>query len=251
MSLVLPITETEAMMVNPSQMIIYSQPKMGKTTLLSKLKGCLILDLEKGTKYVKSLNVQVTSLDDPGDDTSLENVIREIYKAGYDKVTKTYTPTYEYIALDTITKLEEWCEAYATKMYMETPQGKNFKGKSVLELPQGAGYFWLREALKLWVNRLKLVSKHLIIVAHLKEKMIDKNGTEVTTKDIELVGKNRTNMCADSDAIGLLYRENGKMKLCFKTSDEVTCGSRCDHLKGKIVDMEDSKGNVTWDNVFV
>ena len=36
-------------------MIIFSQPKIGKTTLLAQLDNNLILDLEKGTSFIDAL----------------------------------------------------------------------------------------------------------------------------------------------------------------------------------------------------
>ena len=62
------------------------------------------------------------------------------------------------MAIDTISKLEEWCEAEAKTIYMQTPMGKNFEqknpGASVLSLPNGAGYLYLRIAYKKWIDRL-------------------------------------------------------------------------------------------------
>jgi len=44
---------------NPRTMIIYSQPKMGKTTALAQLDDCLILDIENGSEYVDALKINV------------------------------------------------------------------------------------------------------------------------------------------------------------------------------------------------
>ena len=47
----LPTQVVKSKTVNPSLLTIFGQSKVGKTTMLSKLDNCLIIDTEKGTKY--------------------------------------------------------------------------------------------------------------------------------------------------------------------------------------------------------
>jgi hypothetical protein len=84
---------------------------------------------------------------------------------------------------------------------------------------------------------------------------VEKAGKEVSAKDVDLTGKIQKNTCAYADAIGYLYRD-GKDKnvLTFATSDEIVCGSRQEHLKGKtfvISEMTDNGLITHWDQVFV
>ena len=113
---------------------------------------------------------------------------------------------YKYIAIDTITQLEVWCEDEAKKMYQATPMGKNFdqdnKGLSVLTLPQGAGYLYLRKAFMKWFFVCPKLADHVIFVGHLKDKYLTKNGKEVKANDLSLSGKLREITCANADAIG-------------------------------------------------
>ena len=48
------------MSLNPKVLLLYGAPKVGKTTMLSKLDDCLIIDTEKGTNmleaYVQEVN---------------------------------------------------------------------------------------------------------------------------------------------------------------------------------------------------
>ena len=110
-SMELPTKKVKACRKSPKNMIIYGAPKIGKTTVLSKLDNCLIIDLENGSDMLDALKIKANSL------SELADVGRSIMKA--DK-------PYKYIAIDTISKLEEWCEAEGKNIYMKTPMGKNF-----------------------------------------------------------------------------------------------------------------------------
>ncbi len=214
-------------------MIIYGPPKIGKTTVLSQLKDCLIIDLEAGSDMVDALKVKVNSLKELGE------VGKAIIKEG---------KPYKYVAIDTISKLEEWCEEDAKKLYMATPMGKNFEtknpGMSVLALPNGAGYLYLRMAYKKWIDRLNLLADHVILVGHLKDKMLEKKGKEVAVKDLDLTGKIKQITCANADAVGYVYREDDKTMVSFNSLEDVTAGSRCDHLKGQTMPLQ-------WSNIFI
>jgi|TARA_B100000963_G_scaffold350031_1_gene359753 hypothetical protein len=229
----LPKKVVKASRKSPKNMVIYGPPKIGKTTALSQLKDCLIIDLEDGSDMVDALKVQVESLAE----------LAEVGKA----IMKDNKP-YKYIAIDTITKLEEWCEQDAKKIYMATPMGKNFEqknpGASVLSLPNGAGYLYLRIAYKKWIDRLNKLADHIILVGHLKDKMLEKKGKEVASKDLDLTGKIKSITCANADAIGYIYREDDKTMISFNSLDDVTAGSRCDHLKGQTMPLE-------WSNIFI
>jgi hypothetical protein len=229
----LPKTKVKATRKSPKNMIIYGAPKIGKTTVLSQLDDCLILDLEEGSDMVDALKVKVKSL-------------KELGEAG--KAIHEAKKPYKYVAIDTISKLEEWCEADAKVLYMQTPMGKNFEqknpGASVLSLPNGAGYLYLRIAYKKWIDRLNTLADHIILVGHLKDKMLEKKGKEVAVKDLDLTGKIKQITCANADAVGYLYREDEKTMVSFDSMDDITAGSRCDHLKGKTMPLE-------WSKIFI
>ena len=139
MSIVLPTSKVAPEIKSPRVLIIFSKPKTGKTSLLSALDNCLILDLESGTKYVNALKVEAKTFED----------IREIGKA----IKEAGNP-YKYIAVDTVTALEEIVIPYAELLYSKSPMGKNWfnpgggkeKYGNILGMPGGAGYLWTRQA---------------------------------------------------------------------------------------------------------
>ena len=104
----LPKAKVKASRKSPKNMIIYGPPKIGKTTVLSQLDDCLIIDLEDGSDMVDALKVKVNNL------SELQSIGTAIMKQGR---------PYKYIAIDTISKLEEWCEVEAKSIYKETHMG--------------------------------------------------------------------------------------------------------------------------------
>ena len=90
--LVLPTATVKAVIKSPKNLIIFSKPKTGKTTLLSQLPNCLLIDLEGGSDYVDAMKIKANNIKE------LMDIEAAIIKAG---------KPYKYIALDTITALED------------------------------------------------------------------------------------------------------------------------------------------------
>lgn len=232
MSIILPTAKTPASLVNPKVLVLYGPPKVGKTTVLAQLENCLILDFEDGTDHIDSLHLKVTSL------AHLAEVCAEI---------RNQNRPYKYIAMDTVTSMETWCEELATTNYKNSVIGKNFDGKSVLELPKGAGYLHLRLAFAEVSQMVASVTSHLIQVGHIREKFLEKDTQEASAKDLDLTGKIRNIVCSRADAIGYMYRRPGMntpLEVSFMTTNEVNCGSRCDHLKGKLFEFD-------WNKIYL
>jgi len=229
----LPKTKVKASRKSPKNLVIYGPPKIVKTTVLSQLENCLIIDLEDGSDMVSALKVKANSL------AELAEIGKAIIADG---------KPYKYIAVDTVTQLEVWCESEGKAMYQQTPMGKNFDpkntGLSILSLPNGAGYLYLRLAYKKWFDRLNKLADHVILVGHLKDKMIDKKGKEVRSMDLDLTGKLRSITCANADAIGYIYREGETTRISFNSEGDITAGSRCEHLRGQDMDLD-------WGKIFI
>jgi len=241
MAITLPTTKIKAESTSPRKMIIFSKAKCGKTSLVSQLDNALIIDLEKGSRFLDAMKVECNSVDE------IKELCQEIYKAG---------KPYKYLIVDTITKLEEMILPLALKLYKETPMGKSFTGTNVLTLPNGAGYLYVRNAFFQVLAWIEQCADRVILLGHLKDTQIEKNGKEVSAKDLDLAGKLRMMVSADVDAIGLLYRAtNNQCILSFKTTDEVTCGARPQHLKNQeiLVSEINEKGEYItyWDKIYL
>jgi hypothetical protein len=180
--------------------------------------------------------------------------IRELKEYG-EKIKEANYP-YNYIVIDTVTALEEICLPYALDLYKQTPMGKTFSGDNVLSLPNGAGYYYLREAFSKALTYIESLSPNLIILGHLLDKVIEVKGKEVNASDIDLTGKLKRITCQDSDAIGYLYRDGNNTMLNFNASDTITCGARPAHLKGQniLLATSNDQGEIVetyWNKIFI
>ena len=239
MGIVLPTAKVKGSRVNPKRIVIYSKPKTGKTTAYAGLDNNLILDLENGADYVDALKVKISNL-------------QELLDAG--KAIKEAGKPYDYVTIDTVTALEEMIMPLAIKLYRETSMGKNFDGNTVANLPNGAGYLYIRQAFFQVLDFIDTLAPTIILSGHIKDKQVDDKGELVMSANIDLTGKIKSMICAQADAIGYMFRKGNKTILSFKTNDEVTCGARPEHLRNEeivITEMIDGVLHTTWDKVFL
>lgn len=126
MAIVLPTSKVPAENQDPQRLIIYSRYKVGKSSALANLPDCLCVDLEEhGYDYIDAMKVKVNSVKE------LKELCKAIMEAG---------KPYKFIALDTISRLEDMVKPLALKLYQDTPAGSKFTGDDVLDAAMGAGY---------------------------------------------------------------------------------------------------------------
>lgn len=252
--IILPTQKINASRKNPRKIILFGKPKIGKSTALANLDNCLILDLEGGTDYLNALKIDIIGearKQDVEPIVALKQVINSIKEANI----ANNGFVYKYGAIDTISILEEMVLPVAKKLYQKTPMGRNFQGENVLELANGAGYQYTRAALWMVLDELEQCFETLVILAHLKDKYLEKEGKEMMERGIDLIGKSASILSANVDAIGYMYREENKTIVNFTPSETVTCGSRCEHLKNQkvtLIESDDSgKLTVDWSKIFI
>jgi hypothetical protein len=250
----LPKKRCSAVRRDPKTMIIFGQPKTGKTTVLAALDSCLLIDLEEGSDFVSALKVDVlkeAKTKKVAPIVILDDVIKSIKKANE----KNDGYVYKYIALDTVTALEDIVLPVAAKMYKDTPIGRNWVGTDVTTLPNGAGYRYTREALQKVLNALKDITDTLIILGHVKDKLVERDGEEMGERGLDLTGKMPAILCSKVDAIGYMYRDENKTMLNFESSESLLVGARSEHLKGKKIAIaeSDEEGSikVDWSQIFI
>jgi len=240
MSIILPTKKVKVERNNPKRLIIYSKPKTGKTTAFAGLEDNLILDLENGSEYVEALKIKINSLQD------LLDAGKAIKEAGC---------PYKYVTVDTVTALEDMIGPLAVKLYKQTPMGSKYDGTNVLTLANGAGYLYLRQAFFQVLDFIDTLAPHIILSGHIKDKQVDDKGEMVMAANIDLTGKIKSLICANADAIGYMFRKGNQTILSFKTTEEVTCGARPEHLRNEeiVISEMNEKGELSihWDKVYI
>lgn len=243
--MILPKEKTPPEKVNPSKLLLFGMPKVGKTTIFSKLDDCLIVDLENGSNYVEALKISIDSFQH----------LKELRSALESEMEQTGKKPYKYIVLDTVTELEDMVLPLAKLLYQQTPMGKNFKDDDVKKLANGAGYLYLREAFFTVINGFEKYCDTLILIGHVKDKMIERDGQELTEKSVDLTGKIKSLTAAKVDAIGYMYADGTDRYIDFNPSEEIIGGCRSKHLEGQVIKIseksENGEINVFWNKIFI
>lgn len=243
--IVLPKEKIKAKVENPRFLIIFGKPKAGKTTLASRLDNNLIVDLEGGSEFLEALAVQARSVKDLGD---IATAIRE-------EIKQTGKKPYKYITLDNASRLEEICLSYAAQLYRATPMGKNYSGNDVRTLPNGSGYMYLQQAVRKVIDMFRDLCDNFILIGHTRDKLINKEGEELSEMSLDLVGKLANIICGEADAVGYVYRKRNETHISFEGGDNSVREARAPHLRGKnIVIAESDENNVIkvyWDKIYL
>ena len=214
-------TKRKVVSTNPSVLLLYGAPKVGKTTMLSQLDDCLIVDTEKGSRMLEGYIAEVNTRDE------LIDTLIEL------KDSKDVN--YKYIALDTIDKITEWAERRVC-------EEENVR--AIGDLAFGKGYGMVREKVVQTVEAFKNVTEHLIIIGHRKVAYAVTDGsTIVIPESLDLTGKLKNVIMSGADAIGYVYRNEDELMVSFKANEAIEAGSRCPHLKGKEMKFE-------WKNIY-
>tara|TARA_R100001244_G_C5171739_1_gene131749 strand:- start:4652 stop:5314 length:663 start_codon:yes stop_codon:yes gene_type:complete len=205
--------------LNPQILLLYGAPKVGKTTMLSQLKDCLILDTESGSNMIEGYIQNINSRDE--------------LISFYEEATQGHD--YKYFALDTVDKLVEWTEQNVKTEY---------DVESINDLPYGKGFGLVRERVLNNISKLQTLVPHLIVIGHRKTAVAVDNSNAIEPETLDLSGKLKNMIMSKCDAIGYIFREEDELMVSFKAKNSIEAGSRCDHLKGKIFPFE-------WKKIYI
>lgn len=242
----------------PTTLFMISQPKVGKTESFLQLPDSILIDVEDGSKTYNGrvFNVKREALKRGMSSLkTLSMFIAELMKLPNEKKPR-------FLGVDTTTALEEIANELALENYKQTAMGKGYTGKDITNLQQGAGYGWLREAFKTIYDKFKLCVREdggcVIFMGHSKAGSINKNGQDLTAKDVQLTGRIKTLFTSDMDANGFLYRKGNSNEnwISFVTQEQdLFSGTRMPYLAGKeflfsTKDKGTGKLVVNWDTIF-
>ena len=258
--IILPTERRTAQNYNPRLLVLYGKPKVGKSSAIASLDDNLILDLEDGYRSLSVMSIDARNL----------ATLFATKAALEEQMKNTGKVPYKFITIDNATRLEEMCLVYAASKYRKTSMGAKFglkrdkdgnliigkDGKvvpdpnaDVRQLPNGAGYLYLREALKEVVHMFLPYCETLILVCHVKDRQINVDGTEQTQFSVDLAGKLADIICGEADAIGFIYREKNQTLVTFEGGGDTIREARPAHLRGKrfVIGESDEDNNLTMD----
>lgn len=255
----LPTERSKAENYNPAMVVFFGKPKSGKSTLMASLEDNLILDCENGYRALPVMKVQVRTSKDFFD---VRNLLQK-------KMEQTGKIPYRYITIDNATRLETYSLGLANHKYRNTAMGagwgimKDANGMPILKdgktipdpkadvrlLPNGAGWLYCRMAIKEMIDMFRPYCETLILVAHVKDKQIKRDGKEMSEMSVDLAGKAADIICGEADAIGFIYREGNKTYISFEGGDDTIREARPLHLRGKkfCVAESDEQNNIKID----
>lgn len=252
----LPTERSVVTNYNPKLLVIFGKPKSGKSSFVAAIDDNLIIDLEDGYRALSVMKVQARTAND----------LQEIKAAILTKGRELKRAPYRFITIDNATRLEEMSVPLAAELYRNTPMGAQWglmkdakgmaikdpkTGKSMVDpkadvrmLPNGSGYLYLRKAIRQLIDMFKPLCESLILVCHVKDKQVNKNGQEMSEMAVDLAGKSADIVCGEADAVGYLYREGNKTYLSFEGGDNTIREARSPHLRGqKILVAESNDSN--------
>lgn len=180
----LPTERSKVETYNPKLLVIFGKPKSGKSSFVAAIDDNLIIDLEDGYRSLSVMKVQARTAKD----------LQEIRDAILKKGKELKKAPYKFITIDNATRLEEMSLIVAAELYRNTPMGSGWglltdskgmpikdpkTGKFVVDpkadvrqLANGAGWLYLRKAIRQLIDMFKPLCESLILVCHVKDKQI-------------------------------------------------------------------------------
>lgn len=254
----------------PRDLVVISIPKMGKGSIfggLTKAKNAIIFDLEKGGyEFIEARKVSIY----PSQETTKYEAFLNYIK--WRNALLKEKGKYDFLCIDGLTDLDEFSEIGGTMAYMNTIIGGKFnkeggikegrayqygepEWRSVLTLPDGAGYAHTRKWFMDQINLFSQIAPYRLYAAHVADKYIKENGKEeVVGSEISLTGKLKTIFASKVTALAKLIAEGDDRFLNFEVLNEsIIAGSRAPHLQGKILiskKLKDGTIETYWDKIY-
>lgn len=224
-----------------------------KSTLMASLDSNLIIDMEDGYRALSVMKLQARTAKDLFD---IKKLIEQSIKNNGGKY------PYKYITIDNASRLDEAVVPYANHLYRKTALGAGWGKKrlqngtmvddpeaDVRTVPRGGGWKYYRDALEYIIKMFIPLCETVILICHVKDSQITREGKEISELQMDLAGKSGDIIGGLADALALLYRENNSTYLSFQGGDNTVKEARCLHLKGKKFEVirSDNQGHMRID----
>ena len=202
-------------------LLIYGQPKTGKSTFGSQLPRALFMNFEQGTNALAGIrSAPILRW------TDAKKVLTQLRKPQAKEM-------YDSIVVDTASIAWQLCEKYIC-------QRENVD--SIRDVPWGQGWNMLRAEFSEFWREITLLGFGILFIAHSKEKpteMHDEDGNPITAVCPDLPNQAYTIINSIVDIIGYLQVQmnpdgTSERYLYTRSTPTVFAGSRYQYLKPKI-----------------
>ena len=202
-------------------LLIYGQPKTGKSTFGSQLPRSLFLNFEQGTNALAGIrSVPILRWSD------FKKVLSQLRKPQAREM-------YDSIVVDTASIAWQLCEKYVCQRESVD---------SIREIPWGQGWGMLRNEFSECWREITLLGFGILFIAHSKDKpteMRDEEGNEITAVAPDLPNQCYTIINSIVDIIGYLQVQmnndgTSERYLYTRSTPTVFAGSRYQYLAPKI-----------------
>lgn len=202
-------------------LLIYGQPKTGKSTFGSQLPRSLFLNFEQGTNALAGIrSVPILRWSD------FKKILTQLRKPQAREM-------YDSIVVDTASIAWQLCEKYVCQR-----EGVD----SIRDIPWGQGWGMLRNEFSECWREITLLGFGILFIAHSKDKpteMLDENGEAITAVAPDLPNQCYTIINSIVDIIGYLQVQmhadgTSERYLYTRSTPTVFAGSRYQYLAPKI-----------------
>lgn len=211
--------------------LLYSEPKMGKTTLASEIDDVLIASFESGTNALHHVKVIPMKKWKDWKDT-VRQLVRDKDKEFGDG--RTLQEVMSVIAIDTVDEAYKLAEKYVCKqMGIE----------NIKDIPYGGGYKLLDEEFMSGFRELAFEGYGLFFISHSKEKTLKNDNGQDYTKIVPALPERPYNLINKMVDNIVYLREvpvqNGdtiehKRYLFFRGDDRFLAGSRFKYIVPRV-----------------
>lgn len=217
-------------------------PKFGKSEWCTQFDKPLILDFEEGTKGKVVYRVPIENW------SHFKKYTKQLTK---NEALKT---KYKTICIDTVNYALEFCKKYLVAEYQTNHPEKLID--TFNKIPFGGGWELLTKEFKEVINSLKRAGYGVVMVSHIKDKVIDRDSEQERTKTVPDLSDKERNMIsamadflllgefeeetiepAERDKTGKIVKEaiiETKRVLYLRTTGQVEAGFRWSNCPEKI-----------------
>ena len=82
--------------------------------------------------------------------------------------------------------------------------------------------------------------ENFILIGHTKDKLVNKDGEELSEMELDLAGKLSNIICGEADAIAYISRKKNQTIASFKGGENITIEARAPHLRGQNIVIAES-----------